>query len=176
MAGEFQMELDTPEEGMQEMTVRPLGNGMFLSLTETDPLARYRILCGDKFEADEQEGGIYRLRGLIEPFDAIHFEANLGLFLLDPGAKTRVQKDAAFKALGAMIDKCYGTQALTDFFQEHKGAWSLFEFMQHCTLFLHVPREKRNLFIQELPTLCPGLKANQLVEIFSGLNEESLAP
>ena len=175
MANEFLMELDTPEEGLMEMFVRPLSNGQFLSLTETDPFARFHVLCGDKFEADEVGDGVYKLRQIIEPFDVVHFEANLGLYLLDPRVQTKEQKDAAFAILGKMMDEAYGTQALTIFFREHKGAWSLFEFMQHYTLFLHIPLAKRESFIERLPTLCPGLKNTMLKEIFSGLNEEGMA-
>ena len=63
MANEFLMELDTPEEGLMEMFVRPLSNGQFLSLTETDPFARFHVLCGDKFEADEVGDGVYKRVG-----------------------------------------------------------------------------------------------------------------
>ena len=175
MAGEFLMNLDTPEEGLQDMNGRPLGNGSFLSLAEADPFSHYRVLCGDKFEADKRSDGTFRLTRIVEPFDVIHFEVNLGLHLLDPGVQAREQKATAFKILGNYMSDSYGTPALTDFFREHKGAWSLFEFMQHYTLFLHVPLQKRDLFFQQLPTLCPGLKEDQLVEIFSGLNEEGAA-
>ena len=78
MADEFFMELDTPEEGTQEMKVRPLGNGLFLSLTEAEPLSRFQVLCGDKFEADKREDGTYLLRRIIEPFDVVHFEVRSG--------------------------------------------------------------------------------------------------
>ena len=176
MTDEFSMELDTPEEGLQGMWVRPLGEGLFLSLAETDPFSRFYVLCGDKFEADELDDGTYKLRRIIEPFDVVHFEANLGLYLLDPRAQTREQKDEAFQRLGKMMDESYGTQALTDFFREHKGAWSLYEVIQHFTLFLHVPLAKRDLFFQQLPTLCPGLKEDDLKEILSGVNEEDVAP
>ena len=175
MSDEFSMELDTPEEGLQEMWVRPLGKGLYLSLTEAEPLSRFQVLCGDKFEADKREDGTYLLRRIIEPFDVVHFEVNLGFYLLDPRAQTREQKDEAFAELGKMMDEAYCTQALNDFIQEHKGAWSLFEFMQHYTLFLHIPLAKRESFIDQLPTLCPGLENTELKEIFSGLNEEGMA-
>lgn len=175
MAGEFLMNLDTPEEGMQEMNVRPLGNGLFLSLTEADPFSRYRILCGDKFEAEERRDGTFRFTRIVEPFDVIHFEVNLGLHLLDPGVQNREQKAMAFNTLGNFMSHSYSTPVLTDFFREHKGAWSLFEIVQHYTLFLHVPLEKRDLFIQQLPTLCPGVKEIELKEVFSGFNGEGAA-
>lgn len=72
MADEFSMELDTPEEELQEMFVRPLSGGLFLSLTETNPFSRYRVFCGDKFKADEVGNGAYTLRRIIiKPFDVV---------------------------------------------------------------------------------------------------------
>lgn len=172
MTSEFVIILHTPAEGPQEMQVRDLGEGLFLSLEETDPFFGYRVLCGDRFEADALGDGHYQLRKIVQPYDVLHFEANLGLFMLNPGYKTREQRDEAFRQLGQMMDSNYATEALNDFLRKHRGGWSLFEFVQHFTLYLHVPVGVRELFFEQLPVLCPGLKNTELREIYSGLNAD----
>jgi hypothetical protein len=171
---EIEINLHTTEDGPLPLKVRVLGKSRFLCMRSTDFLASYRVLAGDTFEADLLSDRLYLFRSVVQPSEMLHFKADLGLYVMPHDLKhplDRETKEKAFKRLGDHISDQFTTPALFDFLKECKGGWELDEFIQCFALTIHVPPSYRDALLASAPSLCTGLRADQLKEIFSGVNE-----
>lgn len=166
----LRMQLQVPGDEVLSMPALHWKDDIFLSRAETDLGDDMLLLWGDPFKARLLGDGVYQLDSLITPSCMRHFHAPLGSFVMNGDIRTPQARQEAIQGLGQMFDGLYGTPELRQFLQTRCGTYHYWDFLIVAKFFIHIHQNFADELMRELPSLCPGLQATSLTEIFSGKN------
>lgn len=170
---QLEIVLVNSEGTTEDLLVTPLERNFFFCQRSLEFITDFRILHGDIFEAEKLESGMYRLNRMVTTGAMRHFKADLGLYMLPLSTAGRNDlKEKAFDGLREHFDDVFITDALKEFLDCCNGYWELAEFFQFYNVTVHLPDEQVVAFFERLPELCPGMKPEQLKEIFTGESDE----